>query len=117
MTMNSSETPSGVNPTQLLMNYQLGHPNSSVLFLPINPLVGINHMSPRMPNGSPPNAELRWSEWDKKSHYYLQRPLEDLKEVKELLADIVRLMKANTRIAGVILDHGAGCGSDQGYQC
>eukprot|EP00560_Eucampia_antarctica_P004260 CAMPEP_0197838076 /NCGR_PEP_ID=MMETSP1437-20131217/34196_1 /TAXON_ID=49252 ORGANISM="Eucampia antarctica, Strain CCMP1452" /NCGR_SAMPLE_ID=MMETSP1437 /ASSEMBLY_ACC=CAM_ASM_001096 /LENGTH=655 /DNA_ID=CAMNT_0043445605 /DNA_START=42 /DNA_END=2006 /DNA_ORIENTATION=- len=69
-----------INKKQLIYNYQFAHPESSILFFPTNSAVLINHNSERMFNGSPPNAELRWSTSSKKSLYFLQRHLEDLKE-------------------------------------
>lgn len=72
---------SDVTRKQLAYNYQYAHPESSLLFFPTNTAITINHHSERT------NAELRWSETDRKSMYYLQRPLEDLK--KEHYATVV----------------------------
>jgi hypothetical protein len=74
---NSSE----INPWMQLLNYEFSHPKSSVYFLPINQMSGINHNSERLDSGKPPNARLRWATWNSKSNYMLQRPLEDLKRV------------------------------------
>ena len=68
------------NRINLAYNYQYASPNSSVLFFPANTAITINHRSQRGWLGPKPNAELRWSRTNKKSMYYLQRPLEDLKQ-------------------------------------
>uniref|UniRef100_A0A7S4JNF3 SET domain-containing protein n=1 Tax=Odontella aurita TaxID=265563 RepID=A0A7S4JNF3_9STRA len=64
-----------INRKQLLYNYQLTHPESSVLFFPTNTAITINHSRERE------NARLRWSNTDRKSMYYLQRPIADLRKV------------------------------------
>jgi len=71
-----------VNPTMQLLNYQMSHPKSSLYLLPINQMVAINHNSARFAGGVAPNAKLQWASWNRKSHYSLQRPLEDLKKVR-----------------------------------
>jgi len=68
-----------INPLMQMLNYQFTHADSLVHFLPINQVIAINHNSKRMPNGQQPNVEIRWASWDKRSSYYLERPLEDLK--------------------------------------
>lgn len=82
-----------VNKKQLVYNYQWAHPDSSLLLFPTNTAITINHASDRRTNkkkksgGPKPNAKLRWSTTDKKSMYFLQKPLEDLK--KENYATVV----------------------------
>jgi hypothetical protein len=71
-----------INPTMQLLNYQMSHPKSSAYFLPINQMVAINHNSARFAGGMAPNAKLQWASWNRKSHYSLQRPLEDLQKVR-----------------------------------
>jgi len=66
----------------LMYNYQLSHPESSVLFFPTNAAIVINHSSLRMDQANGPNAELKWSMKDKRTAYYLQRHLSDLKQVR-----------------------------------
>jgi len=77
-----------INPQLLFLNYQFSHPQSSVYFFPINHGYIFNHNSRMMPGGQAPNAQLRWSNWNKKSNYFLQRPLEDLKKVRNSLCII-----------------------------
>ena len=72
-----------INDQLLFLNYQFSHPNSSVYFFPITHAFMFNHNSPRMPGGKTPNAQLRWATWNKKSSYFLQRPLEDLEKVRQ----------------------------------
>ena len=79
-----------INPKQLVYNYQYSHPNSSAYFFPINTAIAINHQSTRQDtiyNPYSPNAALRWSTSERKSRYYLQRHLDDLK--REHYATIV----------------------------
>jgi hypothetical protein len=71
-----------INDHLLLLNYQFSHPNSSVYFFPITHAFMFNHNSPRVSEGQKPNAQLRWATWNKKSSYFLQRPLEDLEKVR-----------------------------------
>ena len=71
-----------INPTFQLLNYQFSHPESSVYFVPINQMIGINHNSDRSDAGQTPNAKLQWATWNTKSLYALLRPLEDLKKVR-----------------------------------
>jgi len=74
--LNSTDVTEGltVNPTMQMLNYQFSHAQSSLYLLPINQMAAINHA------GSATNAKLQWATWDKKSSYYLQRPMEDLKK-------------------------------------
>lgn len=78
--MNATHLPRDILRKQLIYNYQFAHPESSVLFFPANTAFMINHQSERTPGGISPNAEIRWSVSDKRSMYYLQRHLDDLKE-------------------------------------
>ena len=59
------------------------HPESSILLFPIDTAFAINHASGRGYKSKNPNAELRWSQTDKKSMYYQQSRLEDLKRVRK----------------------------------
>lgn len=70
-----------MNNISLFLNYQFSHPNSSVFFFPINQAIAINHNSDRRKGGNPPNAKLEWATWNRKSMYYLARPLQDLENV------------------------------------
>lgn len=72
--LNKPHLPQDINRKQLVYNYQYAHPDSSALFFPTNTAIMINHRKHQ------PNAEIRWSKTDKKSSYYLQRTLNDLKE-------------------------------------
>ena len=74
--ISGEELQKDVNRKQLAYNYQYAHPESSVLFFPTNTAITINHHSKAH------NAVIRWSEKDKKSMYFLQRPLEELKKVR-----------------------------------
>mmetsp|Transcript_20107 Transcript_20107/g.27934 ORF Transcript_20107/g.27934 Transcript_20107/m.27934 type:complete len:296 (+) Transcript_20107:94-981(+) len=80
--LNETFLPPDIQKTQLVMNYQYAHPDSSALFFPLTTALMVNHNSIRMPGGAIANAELKWSTWNKKSAYFLQRPLEDLKKEK-----------------------------------
>ena len=76
-----------VNSKKLLLNYCLGHQNSSTLFLPTTMLTAINHAG----DGMSTNAKLVWATWDKKSSYYLRRPIEDLKQERSstVIVDVI----------------------------
>ena len=80
--MDAEETPKGINKKQLVYNYMWSHPKSSLLLFPTNTAITINHASDRDSSKILPNAELRWSQTDKKSMYYLQTHLHDLKKVR-----------------------------------
>ena len=67
------------NEKQLIYNYMYAHPNSTLLLFPVTRVNMINHKS--IHDGIGPNARLRWSTSDKKTQYYLQRHLEDLRKV------------------------------------
>jgi hypothetical protein len=71
-----------INPKQLMINYHFGHKNSSILFLPINQMNAINHNSKRKWDGEEPNARVELSTRDKKSRYYLGRPMQDVRKVR-----------------------------------
>jgi hypothetical protein len=72
-----------INPKQLMVNYHFGHDNSSILFLPINQMNAINHNSKRKWSGQEPNARVEFSTRDKKSRYYLSRPMQDVMKVRQ----------------------------------
>lgn len=74
-----------MNEHSLFLNYQFTHPQSSVFFFPITHAFMFNHNSKRLPEGKEPNAMLRWASWNKKSQYFLKRPLEDLKKVSNFM--------------------------------
>jgi hypothetical protein len=75
--------------TQLLINYCLSHPDSTVLLCPDTNALLINHCSTRMkewqqycPNG--PNAVHRWSSgWDATSDKWKQMSLDELAQQRE----------------------------------
>eukprot|EP00547_Thalassionema_nitzschioides_P014871 CAMPEP_0194250442 /NCGR_PEP_ID=MMETSP0158-20130606/23056_1 /TAXON_ID=33649 /ORGANISM="Thalassionema nitzschioides, Strain L26-B" /LENGTH=1173 /DNA_ID=CAMNT_0038987265 /DNA_START=46 /DNA_END=3570 /DNA_ORIENTATION=- len=69
-----------MNEHNLFLNYQFTHPRSSVFFFPITHAFMFNHNSKRSSEGQEPNAMLRWASWNKKSQYFLKRPLDDLKK-------------------------------------
>lgn len=87
---NASFVGTELNDKLLFLNYQFTHPDSSVFFFPINHAFVFNHNSERLPGGTKPNARLRWATWNKKSNYFLRRPLEDLKKVSRRYAVWVR---------------------------
>lgn len=69
----------------LLMNYCLGHPESSLLLCPMTSAILLNHCSERTmdcgPNG--PNAKIQWSSgWDTPSHEWRSKTLDEMKEQK-----------------------------------
>jgi hypothetical protein len=70
-----------LNQYQLVTNYLFGHKDSSVLFLPSNQAIAINHNSKRMKDGEAPNARIEFSTTDKRSMYFQSLPLEDLLNV------------------------------------
>jgi hypothetical protein len=79
--------PPAINSKQLLLNYHFGHPDSSILFLPISHLIAINH------DGTAPNARVEFSTRERKSRYLLHRPLEDIYSEKysAMVIDVVAL--------------------------
>lgn len=81
--MSEEDLLKGINRKQLVYNYMWSHPESSLLLLPINAAVTINHASERGEKGRGPNAELKWSKTDKKSMYYQQSRLDELKKVRK----------------------------------
>jgi hypothetical protein len=87
MSLNTSDL--DIHPTQLLMNYHLGHKNSSMMFFPLNQAININHSSKRKSIGQEPNARVEFSKKDKRSRYILNRSLDDLKKVG-LLSSLAR---------------------------
>ena len=84
--------PEDINTINLALNYQFSHPGSSLYLFPTTSALLINHRSANQRwGGTKPNAELRWSTTDRKSAYFLQRTLEDLKKehYTTLVIDIV----------------------------
>ena len=80
-----------VNPIKLMYNYHFGHPNSTAFFFPGTTAISINHNSNRnsASGWKEANVKLQWaSSWDKKTRYFLQRPLEDLKKVRFACKDV-----------------------------
>jgi hypothetical protein len=84
------EDGSVVETKQLLLNYCLGHTNSSVLLYPYGPMVNlVNHASPARAN-----VRLQWSESDelhRRGKELLTKPLEDVKSYNRsgLLMELV----------------------------
>jgi hypothetical protein len=72
-----------INSRLLLENYQFKHPSVDVYFLPITQVTAINHGSHRKGSSNPPNAKIEWAKWNQKSNYYLQKPIEDLRNVSD----------------------------------
>lgn len=69
--------------TQLLLNYCLGHHESSLLLCPQTNVILVNHCSASNPEncGSGPNAKLQWSSgWDDVSSQWLQLTIEEVAE-------------------------------------
>lgn len=65
----------------LLLNYCLGHTESSMLMCPMTSAMLINHCSDRTKECGPkgPNAEVRWSSgWDPASHEWRNKTLHDI---------------------------------------
>mmetsp|Transcript_17467 Transcript_17467/g.27205 ORF Transcript_17467/g.27205 Transcript_17467/m.27205 type:complete len:1232 (-) Transcript_17467:51-3746(-) len=76
LNMNKDRAEHDVNEKQLIYNYHFGHPNSTLLLFPVTRSISINHSS------KSPNAKVRWSPTDKKTQYYLQRHVNDLRNEK-----------------------------------
>ena len=72
-----------INSKQLFYNYHFGHKNSSVMFFPLNQAYAINHNSKRKSSGVEPNVRVEFSTKEKRSRYFLQRTLDELKQVRE----------------------------------
>lgn len=72
--------------TGVLLNYCMGHPQSTLVFCPLTSALLLNHCSPRMPKNSGnsycpdgPNAEIRWSSWwDPNSVEWRNKTLDDI---------------------------------------
>lgn len=98
---------------QLLVNYCMSHPESSVLLCPDTNALLINHCSTRMkdweqycPNG--PNAEARWaSGWDSTSDKWRQMSLDELdqQQARGLALEIIALRDIQPN-EEVFLDYG-----------
>jgi hypothetical protein len=72
----------------LLINYCLGHRESSLLLCPMTHALLLNHCSERTKDCGPagPNAKIRWSSgWDRPSHQWRSRTLNDMKDQNERL--------------------------------
>eukprot|EP00551_Chaetoceros_affinis_P012291 CAMPEP_0203668890 /NCGR_PEP_ID=MMETSP0090-20130426/5404_1 /ASSEMBLY_ACC=CAM_ASM_001088 /TAXON_ID=426623 /ORGANISM="Chaetoceros affinis, Strain CCMP159" /LENGTH=726 /DNA_ID=CAMNT_0050533445 /DNA_START=123 /DNA_END=2303 /DNA_ORIENTATION=+ len=72
---------------QLLLNYCLGHPSSSLLLCPNTNAVLLNHCSSRRPDihpcgkgGGEPNARYRWAEWDVATDVWLNKTIAQMEE-------------------------------------
>jgi hypothetical protein len=80
-----------INSKQMMMNYHFGHPNSTILFLPLTQMIAINHNSARTLHGTAPNARVEFSTHDPKTRYLLQRPLVDIfaQRYSSLLLDVI----------------------------
>lgn len=76
-----------LNEYQLVTNYLFGHKDSSILFLPSNQAIAINHNSKRMKDGEAPNARIEFSTRDKRSMYFQSLPLGDLLKVSSPLME------------------------------
>jgi hypothetical protein len=67
---------------QLLMNYCLGHPQSSLLLCPTTNAILINHCSTRQKNcgsgGQGPNARYEWSLGDMETNPWLKMTIDDM---------------------------------------
>ena len=75
---------------QMLLNYCLGHHESSILICPVTMANMINHCSKRMNfgdvcgDGIGPNAKIQWDNgWDKKSYKWRHASLEELGKAVE----------------------------------
>ena len=77
-----SSTGLDTNSEQLLLNYHFGHKNSSIMFFPLNHAFTINHNSKRSFTGKAPNVRVEFSRRERRSRYFLDRSLEDLKAEK-----------------------------------
>mmetsp|Transcript_41941 Transcript_41941/g.98303 ORF Transcript_41941/g.98303 Transcript_41941/m.98303 type:complete len:749 (-) Transcript_41941:79-2325(-) len=67
---------------QLILNYVFGHPQSSIVFYPLNLATFINHASERGEEGKKPNAEIRWAVDDEDTQQLLEKLPEFVKEKK-----------------------------------
>ncbi|KAG7370513.1 SET methyltransferase domain containing protein [Nitzschia inconspicua] len=80
-----------INSKQLMTNYHFGHPNSTILFLPLTQMIAVNHNSDRMKSGTASNARVEFSKRDAKTRYLLQRPIEDVfgEKYSSIFLDVV----------------------------
>jgi hypothetical protein len=73
---------------QLLLNYCFGHSESTMLLCPYSNANLLNHCSKRRPGLHPcgerhrPNAKLRWSKWDQGTFTWIEKSLDDIRELK-----------------------------------
>jgi len=69
---------------QLLLNYCLGHEDSSLLLCPITNAVLVNHCSGRRPEmhscgrDIEPNAKYRWATWDGATTHWLEKSIKEM---------------------------------------
>lgn len=82
MHLNTTMTKEEINPQELMINYHWGHKNSSILFFPLNHAFTINHNSKRKISGKEPNVRVEFSSREKRSRYFRERSLEDLRKEK-----------------------------------
>ena len=79
--MDTDRAKHDVNDKQLIYNYHYGNPNSTLLLFPLTRSVAINHRSVRSdPSRKGPNAKLRWSPTHKKTQFYLEGHINELRE-------------------------------------
>jgi len=81
LTVNLTHISNDTNRKSLAYNYHWSHPNSSILFLPLNDALMINHGSPRKDGAFHPNVELRWSRTDKRTMYMVKQSIDDVRKV------------------------------------
>ncbi len=86
---------------QLLLNYCLGHDDTSLLLCPTTNAILVNHCSHRKPDVHPcagekedfnePNAVFRWAAWEDKTGDWLGKSIEDIhkEDGRGLSLDIV----------------------------
>jgi hypothetical protein len=74
-----------INSKKIMMNYHIGHKNSSILFFPTTQMIAINH------DPTEYNARLEFSKRDPKTQYLLGRPLKDIfaEKYSALLLDVI----------------------------
>lgn len=89
MEMNyTGHNPPVINKKQLVLNYHFGHPDSSILFMPLTQLTAVNH------DAKSPNARVEFSSRERtKSRYLQHRPLEDIfsEPYSSMVLDLVAL--------------------------
>jgi hypothetical protein len=105
-----------VNEFQVALNYHFGHANSTLLMIPINTAIAMNHYIDHQSKsnsggsegtGTSPNARVQWSASDAKSEYIRQRHLADQR--KDSYATLVLEFVATRDIAPdeeILIDYG-----------